>query len=72
MTAWASPSNLLDEHGAFLVELGLVVPAMYYQGFGASCDVLPGYAYAGMWVGHVGDVVPGVAVYPLFVRSSAG
>ena len=45
---------------------------MYYQGFGASCDVLPGYAYAGTWVGHVGDVVPGVAVYPLYIPSSAG
>jgi hypothetical protein len=64
--------NLIDEQGALLVERGLVVPAMYYQGLGASCDVLPGYSYAGTWVDHVGDVVPGVAVYPLFIRASAG
>jgi hypothetical protein len=62
--------NLLDEQGALLVEQGVVVPAMYYEGIGASCDVLPGFVYAGIWVGHVGDVVPGVAVYPLFVRVS--
>jgi hypothetical protein len=34
---------------------------------GASCDVLPGYTYSGTWVDHVGNVVPGVAVYPLYV-----
>jgi hypothetical protein len=59
--------NLLDEQGALLVEKGLVTPAIFYQGLGASCDVLPGFEYSGAWVDHVGDVVPGVAVYPLFV-----
>jgi hypothetical protein len=62
--------NLLDEQGALLVELGLASPAMYYQGIGASCDVLPGFTYANRWVDHVGDVVSGVAIYPLFVRAS--
>jgi hypothetical protein len=59
--------NLFDEQGALLVERGLVTPAIFYQGVGASCDVLPGFEYSGAWVGHVGDLVPGVAVYPLFV-----
>jgi hypothetical protein len=64
--------NLLDEQGALLVERELVTPAIFYQGVGASCDVLPGFEYSGAWVDHVGDVVPGVAVYPLFVPASTG
>jgi hypothetical protein len=56
--------NLLDSQGALMVEMGLVRPANFYQGIGASCDLL-----AGLWVDHVGDVVPGVAVYPLFVTA---
>lgn len=63
--------NLFDEQGALLVELGLVSPAIFYAGVGASCDVLPGFEYSGAWVDHVGDVVPGVAVYPLFVPTSS-
>ena len=43
-------------------------PANFYQGIGASCDLLPGFTYSGVWVDHVGDVVPGVAVYPLFTK----
>jgi Flp pilus assembly pilin Flp len=62
--------NLLDEQGALMVEMGLVTPAIFYQGIGASCDVLPGFENSGIWVGHVGDVVPGVAVYPLFVPAT--
>ena len=59
--------NLLDSQGALMVELGLVMPANFYEGIGASCDSLSGFKYADVWVDHVGDVVPGVAVYPLFV-----
>jgi len=59
--------DLFDSQGELLVSQGLVTPARFYEGVGASCDVLPGYAYAGYWVDHVGDVVPGVAVYPLYV-----
>ena len=59
--------NLLDSQGEHLVGLGVVSPARFYEGLGASCDVLPGYEYAGYWVDHVGGVVPGVAVYPLYV-----
>ena len=59
--------NLLDSQGALMVEMGLVMPANFYQGIGASCDQLPGFKNSGVWVDHVGDVVPGVAVYPLFV-----
>ena len=59
--------NLLDSQGALLVEMGLAEPANFYQGIGASCDALPGFKYSGLWVDHVGEVVPGVAVYPLFV-----
>src|SRR5688572_23701431 len=59
--------NLLDSQGELMVELGLVEPANFYEGIGASCDSLSGFKYADVWVDHVGDVVPGVAVYPLFV-----
>ena len=52
-----------------MVELGLVTPATFYEGIGASCDSLSGFEYADVWVDHVGDVVPGVAVYPLFVTA---
>jgi len=61
--------NLLDSQGALMVELGLVTPANFYEGIGASCDSLSGFEYADVWVDHVGDVVPGVAVYPLFVTA---
>ena len=50
-----------------MVEMGLVRRANFYEGIGASCDSLAGFTYAGVWVDHVGNVVPGVAVYPLFV-----
>jgi hypothetical protein len=59
--------DLTDSQGALLVEMGLAAPAMFYEGLGASCDVLPGYEYAGVWVDHVGGVIPGIAVYPLYV-----
>jgi hypothetical protein len=59
--------NLFDSQGELLVQMGVATPARFYQGLGASCDVLPGYVYAGMWVDHVGSVVPGVAVYPFYV-----
>jgi hypothetical protein len=59
--------NLLETQGALMVEMRLVRPANFYQGIGASCDLLPGFKDSGVWVDHVGDVVPGVAVYPLFV-----
>jgi hypothetical protein len=59
--------NLLDTQGALMVEMGLVKPANFYRGIGASCDLLPGFKDSDVWVDHVGDVVPGVAVYPLFV-----
>jgi hypothetical protein len=62
--------NLFSSQGALLVEMGLVTPAIFYQGVGASCDVLPGFTYSGTWVDNVGDVVPGVAVYPLFVPTA--
>ena len=52
-----------------MVQLGLVKPATFYQGIGATCDQLPGFKDSGLWVDHVGDVVPGVAVYPLFVTA---
>ena len=61
--------NLLDSVGALMVQLGLATPAIFYQGIGASCDQLPGFKDSGLWVDHVGDVVPGVAVYPLFVTA---
>jgi hypothetical protein len=59
--------NLFDSQGELLVQMGVATPARFYQGLGASCDVLPGYTYAGAWVDHVGIVVPGVAVYPFYV-----
>jgi hypothetical protein len=59
--------NLLDSQGALMVEMGLVRPANFYQGVGASCDLLPGFKDSGLWVDHMGDAVPGVAVYPLFL-----
>jgi hypothetical protein len=62
--------NLLDSQGALMVEMGLVRPANFYQGIGASCDLLAGFKDSGSWVDHVGDVVPGVAVYPLYVAAS--
>jgi len=61
--------NLPDTQGALMVQLGLARPASFYQGIGASCDLLPGFKDSGLWVDHVGDVVPGVAVYPLFVTA---
>jgi hypothetical protein len=61
--------NLPDSAGAAMVALGLVKPATFYQGIGATCDQLPGFKDSGLWVDHVGDVVPGVAVYPLFVTA---
>jgi len=56
--------NLPDSQGALLVEQGLATPAIFYEGIGASCDLLPGFTFSGTWVDHVGDVVTGVAVYP--------
>ena len=35
----------------------------------SSCDSLPGFKNPGLWVDNVGDVVPGVAVYPLYVAA---
>ena len=61
--------NLPDSQGALMVQLGLVKPATFYQGIGATCDQLPGFKDSGLWVDHVGEVVPGVAVYPLFVTA---
>jgi hypothetical protein len=61
--------NLTETQGVHMVEMGLVKPAIFYQGIGASCDSLPGFEDSGVWVDHVGDVVPGVAVYPLFVTA---
>ena len=61
--------NLFDTQGALMVELGLVRPANFYEGIGASCDALAGFKDSGLWVDHVGDVIPGVAVYPLFVTT---
>lgn len=63
--------NLFASQGALLVELGLAAPAIFYEGVGASCDVLPGFVYSGQWVDNVGDVVPGVAVYPYYVPTGA-
>jgi hypothetical protein len=54
--------NLLDSQGALMVEMGLVTPANFYQGIGASCDLLAGFRYSDVWVDHMGDVVPGVAL----------
>lgn len=62
--------NLPDSQGASLVEKGLVTPAIFYAGIGASCDLLPGFTYAGFWVDHIGEVVPGVAVYRYYVPTA--
>ena len=62
--------NLPDGQGALLVAQGLATPAIFYAGLGVSCDLLPGFSYAGYWVDHVGDVVPGVAVYPYYVPNA--
>ena len=62
--------NLLDTQGAFLVEQGLVTPAIFYAGVGVSCDDLPGFVYSGLWVDHVGEVVEGIGVYPYYVPAS--
>jgi len=62
--------NLTESQGVLLVEQGLVTPAIFYAGLGTSCDVLPGFVYAGYWVDHVGDLVPGVAVYPYYVPNA--
>ena len=62
--------NLTETQGALLVEKGLATPAIFYAGLGVTCDVLPGFVYAGYWVDHVGDVVAGVAVYPYYVPSA--
>ena len=62
--------NLTETQGALLVEKGLVTPAIYYAGLGVTCDVLAGFVYAGYWVDHVGDVVPGVAVYPYYIPNA--
>lgn len=59
--------DLPTSQGTLLVEEGLVNPGIYYAGLGVSCDLLPGYTYSGLWVDHVGNVVPGVAVYPYYV-----
>ena len=63
--------NLTDSQGAQLVGKGLATPAIFYLGIGVSCDVLPGFRYSGTWVDHVGGVVQGVAVYPLFVPTAS-
>jgi hypothetical protein len=62
--------NLTETQGALLVEKGLATPACYYAGLGVTCDVLAGFVYAGYWVDHVGDVVPGVAVYPYYIPNA--
>jgi len=59
--------NLPESEGALLVEKGLATPASFYAGFGVSCDVLPGFVFSGVWVDHVGDMGPGVGVYPYYV-----
>lgn len=63
--------NLADSQGTLLVEKGLATPAIFYAGIGVSCDLLPGFTYAGVWVDHVGAVVPGVAVYPYYVPTTS-
>ncbi len=44
-----------------------MTPGIFYAGVGVSCDLLPGFTFSGLWVDHVGEVVPGVAVYPYYV-----
>jgi hypothetical protein len=63
--------NLPDSQGALLVEKGIATPGIFYAGLGVSCDQLPGFTYAGVWVDHVGEVVPGVAVYPYYVPTTS-
>jgi hypothetical protein len=63
--------NVPDSQGALLVEMGVATPAIFYAGVGVSCDLLPGFTYSGFWVDHVGDVVPGVAVYPYYVPTTS-
>jgi hypothetical protein len=63
--------NLPDSQGALLVDEGLATPAIFYAGIGVSCDLLPGFTSAGVWVDHVGEVVPGVAVYPYYVPTKS-
>ena len=62
--------NLTEAQGQELIDMGLVTHAIFYEGLGASCDVLPGYKDSGVWVDNVGNVVPGVAVYILYVSAS--
>lgn len=62
--------DLPETQGAQLVEKGLATPAIFYAGIGVSCDLLPGFVYSGHWADHVGDVIPGVAVYPYYVPST--
>ena len=50
---------------------GLATPGIFYAGYGVSCDLLPGFSYSEFWVDHVGDVVPGVAVYPYYVPTTS-
>ena len=61
--------NLFDSQGDLLVQMGVVTHARFYERLGASCDILPGYTYAGYWVDHMGGVVPGVAVYPFYITA---
>jgi hypothetical protein len=63
--------NLPDSQGALLVEMGLATPAIFYAGIGVSCDLLPGFTYSGVWVDHIGDVAPGVAVYPYYIPTTS-
>ena len=63
--------NLPDSQGALLVEKGLATPGIFYAGIGVSCDLLPRFTYAGVWVDHVGEVVSGVAVYPYYVPTAS-
>jgi hypothetical protein len=61
--------NLPEGQGKLMVEMGLATAAIFYDGIGASCDVLPGFKYSGKWVDNVGAEVSGVAVYPLYVAA---
>ena len=63
--------NLPESQGALLVAKGLATPGIFYAGYGVSCDLLPGFSYSGFWVDHVGDVVPGVAVYPYYAPTTS-
>jgi hypothetical protein len=68
-TKGSAALDLPDSEGALLVGQGLATPAIFYAGVGVSCELLPGFTYAGYWVDHVGDQVPGVAVYPYYVHA---